>query len=136
MTLMIGEIIEKIKPLKKDEAIEFLKKHMTPHLMTILRESTTPENYDKEVLNTTWKINKEEIGWTDISLYQETKNLKHFYKTSPMLMPKRKKLLADILEELDRVEAGILCSIIGGTFYNQVPNLTPNDIKELILAPK
>lgn len=116
MLLSISEIIKKTVELKnEEEKIEFLRKHSSIALLTILRY-TYDENIQFLVPNTPppWKKN----GLVDVHgrLYQEIRRLKIFLKggqyDGKLKQVKIEQLFIEILESIDDKDAEILVNMI------------------------
>lgn len=132
MTFTLGEILEGIRDLSPEEALEYLKKNKSPALWKILGETLHPEDFDRQVLDITWKPSIKPMGYADNTLYFELKRFYIFKKDSIVPLERKKVILMQILETLHKIESGIYLSILSGTFYNRFSNISPEVIKELI----
>jgi hypothetical protein len=132
MTYSLGEILEELRDLDKEAALAHLKKNKSPALWLILKETLTPESFDKGVLDVQWKPSPKPMGLADNNLYFELKRL-YIFKTDSIVPLARKKIIfTQILESLHKMESGVLLSLVSGTFYNRYSSVTPNDIRNLI----
>lgn len=132
MTLTLGEILEGVRDLTPQDALEYLKKNKSPHLWFLLDQTLRPNEFNRDVLTISWKMSDLPVGTTMTNLYKELKMIQHFKTTSIVPMKKRQNILIRILESLDKTESGIFLSLLSGTFYNRYSNLNPTDIRNLI----
>lgn len=115
MILSLSEIVTKATELKtKQEKIEWLKKHESVPLKTVLKYMYDP-SVEFLIPNTPppWKKN----GYIDVEgmLYKETRRLRIFIKGGGydhLDQVKREQLFISLLEDVDDNDAELLCSMI------------------------
>lgn len=126
MTYSLGEILEELRDLDKEAALAHLKKNKSPALWAILKETLTPEKFDKNVLHVDWKPSPKPMGLADNNLYFELRRL-YIFKTDSIVPLERKKIIfTQILESLHKTESVVLLSLVNGTFYSRYKSITPN----------
>ena len=134
MTFTIGEILEGLRDLTLQQALDHLRKNKSPTLWFLLKETLSPEEFDKGVLDTTFTYSLLPMGLAENNLYFEIKRLYIFKTTSVVALPRKKTIFIQILESLHRIESDIFLSVVSGTFYNRYVNLNPTDIRNLITS--
>lgn len=112
--LSISEIINKIPELKKkEEKIDWLRKHDSTPLRSILRLTYDKENVEFLIPNTPPPWKKNDYVGVEGMLYKETRRLRIFLKGGgydDLNQIKREQLFISLLEDIDNSDAEMLAN--------------------------
>lgn len=112
--LSISEIINKIPELKKkEEKIDWLRKHDSTPLRSILRLTYDKENVEFLIPSTPPPWKKNDYVGVEGMLYKETRRLRIFLKGGgydDLNQIKREQLFISLLEDIDNSDAEMLAN--------------------------
>jgi len=112
MRKLIADIFQDVAAAPTlDDKINVLRTHNTVALRQVLMAALTP-SVEFEVEIPSYRENEETDGYAANSLYVEQKRLYVFLKRSKVSPLRRKQLLAQILESIDRSDALVLIKVL------------------------
>lgn len=116
MLLSLAEIVNKAREIPlKQEKIEWLQKHKSIPLLTILNIMYNKNNVKLLIPDTCPPWKKNSYVGVEGMLYKEARRLKIFCKGGGydhMNQAKREQLFISLLEDIDNKDAELLCDMI------------------------